>query len=109
MLGVLSGASLAQINTGPVDVLKPVLRPGIATLDILPIRPRTFTAICPEGAYVADVVAIDHPMVFNRIGAQNINWMMYALRHDVTDDKGQYPLDHSARGEELFQAARSRH
>ncbi|MGC3986226.1 MAG: cupredoxin domain-containing protein [Pseudorhodoferax sp.] len=31
----------------------------------------------------ADVVAIDMPMVFNRLGAQNVNWQMYALKHDL--------------------------
>ena len=44
-------------------------------------------ASCPDSALVADVVAIDHPMVFNRLGAQNVNWMMYALRRDVIDLK----------------------
>lgn len=34
----------------------------------------------------ADVVALDQPMVFNRLGAQNVNWMMYALRRDVVDN-----------------------
>jgi manganese oxidase len=60
---------------------------------------------CPADALSADVVAIDHPMVFNRIGAQNVNWMMYALRHDVIDLRSQYPLNYSKKGDELFQAA----
>ncbi len=34
----------------------------------------------------ADVVAIDQPLMFNRLGAQNINGMVYALRRDVVDD-----------------------
>lgn len=63
---------------------------------------------CPANAVVADVVAIDHPMVFNRIGAQNVNWMMYALRHDVIDLKNQYPLNYTPQGEELFRAALTR-
>jgi len=33
----------------------------------------------------ANVVAIDQPMMFNRLGAQNINYMVYALRRDVVD------------------------
>jgi hypothetical protein len=36
-----------------------------------------------ENTVHADVVAIDMPMVFNRLGAQNVNWQMYALRHDL--------------------------
>ena len=31
----------------------------------------------------ADVVALDMPLMFNRLGAQNINGMMFALRRDV--------------------------
>jgi len=31
----------------------------------------------------ADVVALDMPLMFNRLGAQNINGMMYALKRDV--------------------------
>jgi hypothetical protein len=31
----------------------------------------------------ADVVAIDQPIMFNRMGAQNVNGMIYALRNDV--------------------------
>jgi hypothetical protein len=57
---------------------------------------------CPADALRADVVAIDHPMVFNRLGAQNVNWMMYALRHDVIDLKSQKPLNYSKEGEDLF-------
>ena len=47
-------------------------------------------------------------MVFNRIGAQNVNWMMYALRHDIIDLSSQYPLNYTAQGEELFQKALTR-
>lgn len=34
----------------------------------------------------ADIVAIDQPLMFNRLGAQNINGMMFALKRDVVDD-----------------------
>ena len=57
---------------------------------------------------VADVVAIDHPMVFNRLGAQNVNWMMYALRHDVIDVKSQRLLDYSPEGDKYLEAAAAR-
>ncbi|MDP1557118.1 MAG: hypothetical protein Q8L84_16795, partial [Hyphomonas sp.] len=33
----------------------------------------------------ADVVALDQPLMFNRMGAQNVNGMIYALRSDVVD------------------------
>ncbi|MBQ0776899.1 MAG: hypothetical protein KBT84_04845, partial [Pseudomonas sp.] len=35
---------------------------------------------------VAKVVAFDQPLMFNRLGAQNINGMMFALRSDVVDE-----------------------
>jgi hypothetical protein len=34
-------------------------------------------------AVVADVVILDHVLVFNRLGAQNVNGMIYALKRDV--------------------------
>ena len=39
-----------------------------------------------------DVVAFDMPLMFNRLGAQNINGMMYALRRDVVDKSSQQPI-----------------
>lgn len=36
-----------------------------------------------KNTVVADVAAIDMPMVFNRLGAQNVNWQMFALTHDL--------------------------
>jgi len=67
---------------------------------------------CPSSALVADVVAIDHPMVFNRLGAQNVNWMMYALRHDlvdISDPKNLKTLDYTREGERLFKKAKLNH
>jgi len=40
----------------------------------------------------ADVVAIDMPLMWNRLGAQNINGMMFALRRDVIDLATKQPL-----------------
>ena len=34
----------------------------------------------------ADVVILDHVLVFNRLGAQNVNGMIYALQRDVIPD-----------------------
>jgi len=39
-----------------------------------------------------DVVAIDMPLMFNRLGAQNINGMMYALKRDVINIDTGLPL-----------------
>src|SRR5689334_85276 len=40
-----------------------------------------------ERNLVANVVAFDQPLMFNRLGAQNVNGMMFALRRDVVDDR----------------------
>ncbi|MBH0199927.1 MAG: hypothetical protein HP497_11000, partial [Nitrospira sp.] len=40
----------------------------------------------------ADIVAIDMPLMWNRLGAQNINGMMYALRNDVINLDDNRPL-----------------
>ena len=42
-------------------------------------------AINCERTLTADVVALDQPLMFNRLGAQNINSMIYALKDDVVD------------------------
>ncbi|UVJ46110.1 hypothetical protein NVV94_11535 [Pseudomonas sp. LS1212] len=39
-----------------------------------------------ERTLVANVVAFDQPLMFNRLGAQNANGMIFALRRDVVDD-----------------------
>jgi hypothetical protein len=96
----ISVVALAQtidspVRRGPIDFS---LTPRVPD----PLPNPNIARICPKSALVADVVAIDHPMVFNRLGAQNVNWMMYALRHDVIDLKTNYPLDYTAKGESLF-------
>jgi len=78
--------------------------PGIRDITLSPRR-----AACPTSALEADVVAIDHPMIFNRLGAQNVNWMMYALRHDIIDLGSKRTLDYSLEGEELFNKAKQNH
>ena len=40
----------------------------------------------------ADVVAFDMPLMWNRLGPQNINGMMYALRRDVVDSGSLNPI-----------------
>jgi hypothetical protein len=43
-----------------------------------------FATVCgPSNTLIADVAALDIPMVFNRMGAQNVNWQMYALWGDL--------------------------
>lgn len=91
----------------------PIVSPKVITPEI--INPGiTFpgrlnpNASCPDTALEADVVAIDHPIVFNRLGAQNVNWMLYALRHDVIDLKTSKTFDYTSEGNSLFESAKKR-
>lgn len=54
-------------------------------------------------------MAIDHLMIFNRLGAQNIDWMMYVLRHGIIDSKSKDTLDYTREGTQLFDKAKSNH
>ena len=40
----------------------------------------------------ADVVVLDQPLMFNRLGAQNVNGIIYALRRDVLNTLTGLPL-----------------
>jgi hypothetical protein len=40
----------------------------------------------------ADVVALDQPIMFNRLGAQNVNYMVYALKRDVVNKTTKVPI-----------------
>jgi hypothetical protein len=44
----------------------------------------------------ANVVVFDNPTIFNRLGAQNPNWIMYALERDVVDKASQVPCSQTA-------------
>ena len=52
--------------------------------------------VLPAAAQVktvtADVVILDHVLVFNRLGAQNVNGMIYALERDVIQDGTDWKL-----------------
>jgi hypothetical protein len=50
---------------------------------MLPMRAEAVNPCTTAPTYTANVVLFDTPMVFNRLGAQNPNWMMYALARDV--------------------------
>ena len=65
---------------------------GVAALGALCtvglLAAQTVQAAAPVCArtVTAKVVALENPTVFNRIGAQNPNWAMYALKRDVIDN-----------------------
>lgn len=49
-------------------------------------------AITCERQVTANVVAFDKPLMYNRLGASNVNGMMYALRRDVVNTQSMLPL-----------------
>jgi hypothetical protein len=56
----------------------------LSTVLLLPSQ--ASAAFCDgKRTITANVVAFDQPLMYNRLGAQNINGMIYALRHDVID------------------------
>jgi hypothetical protein len=56
----------------------------------LAVAPSAHAQSCPgEGITItANVVVFDNPTVFNRLGAQNPNWITYALERDVVHSSG---------------------
>jgi manganese oxidase len=55
-------------------------------------------AITCARTLTVDVIALDQPIMFNRLGAANVNGMMYALRRDVVNKSTQVPLTVNAAG-----------
>jgi manganese oxidase len=110
----IAPAVTRAVTTRPVrridpKVIERLRIPGFDVGVISPtLEPRPSPS-CPAEALQADVVAIDHPMVFNRLGAQNVNWMMYALRHDIIDLKSNHTFDYTPEGEKYFQNATLNH
>jgi hypothetical protein len=55
-----------------------------------------YAAIQCNTTITANVVVLDNPTIFNRLGAQNPNWIMYALERDVVDKASQVPCSQTA-------------
>jgi len=60
---------------------------GALALPALPAGAGASAAACTS-TVIADVVVFDTPIMFNRLGAQNPNWITYALRRDVASING---------------------
>ncbi|HEX7958236.1 MAG TPA: hypothetical protein VF508_14915, partial [Pyrinomonadaceae bacterium] len=74
MLLALCGAAGAQTtDSSDSYTIQPYPQP-VETIDVGPSCNRVITA---------DVVALDQPIVYNRLGAMNPGGMMFALRNDV--------------------------
>src|SRR4051812_37431187 len=72
-------------------------RPGMGwRLAVLPVAllaaGEAGAAIACARTITADVIALDQPIMFNRLGASNVNGMMYALRRDVINKATRKPL-----------------
>ena len=57
----------------------------------LAVGPQAQAAVSCTDTITANVVVLDNPTIFNRLGAQNPNWMMYALKRDVIDKTSKLP------------------
>jgi hypothetical protein len=55
--------------------------------------PSAQAAVSCTDTITANVVVLDNPTVFNRLGAQNPNWITYALERDVVVANRLDPLD----------------
>ena len=76
------GAVFAALAALPSPV------PGIAP----PLAGAAPTGSCERSVY-AEVVALDQPFLYNRLGASNPNGMMYALKRDVVSKSGNGALE----------------
>ena len=63
-----------------------------ATAGALLLSSQVAAAITCARTLTADVIAFDQPIMFNRLGAANVNGMMYALRRDVVNKSTLDPL-----------------
>jgi len=55
----------------------------LAAAALAALAPDTAEAAACARTITASVVAFDSPIMFNRLGAQNPNWIIFALSHDV--------------------------
>jgi hypothetical protein len=64
---------------------------SVVVLALLAIPdPAEAQAAC-QRQLTADVVVFDQPLMYNRLGAQNVNGIIYALRRDVVDKSSGLP------------------
>lgn len=80
----LAGAALL---VSALAVTIAVLSPVGATLGLPSLAPQSASALnACTNTVVADVVALDQPFYYNRLGAIQANGMIYALRRDVVEN-----------------------
>ena len=64
---------------------------ALLSCSLFVIRPAAAAVSC-AATLSADVVVLDQPLMFNRLGAQNVNGIVYALRRDVVNATTRLPL-----------------
>ena len=69
-----------HVVVGPISLMVTVVA-GLALAAPLPAR----GAVACARTLTADVIVFDQPLMYNRLGAQNVNGIMYALRRDVVE------------------------
>ncbi len=73
-------------STGSPGLIILSFMAAMMTLGSLGYTPAANAAIqCENNTITANVVVLDNPTVFNRLGAQNPNWITYALKRDVVE------------------------
>jgi hypothetical protein len=65
---------------------------ALTGLAALAMAPDAQAAISCQRQVTANVVAFDKPLMYNRLGAGNVNGMMFALKRDVINTSNQSPL-----------------
>ena len=65
---------------------------ALTGLAALVMAPTAHAAITCERQITANVVAFDKPLMYNRLGAGNVNGMMFALKRDVINTQSLSPL-----------------
>lgn len=84
---------VAALRLNPIGaVRRPLLAATLLVAAFLATSAAQAQGTCAR-TLTADVVAFDQPLMYNRLGAANINGMMYALKRDVVfNDRGN-PAD----------------
>jgi hypothetical protein len=74
-----------QIRAFDIRLIFVTLLGAVLTGGSLVYTPGASAAVTCSNPIVANVAVLDSPTVFNRLGAQNPNWITYALLRDVVE------------------------
>ncbi len=80
-------------NNGSLGLVILSVLAGVMAIGSMGYAPAAKAAIECTNTITANVVVLDNPTLFNRLGAQNPNWITYALERDVVHWDDGNPLD----------------